>query len=212
MTTANTRFPELNAARPARRARPAGRRGVGLVELLLALAISASILVAVAYAVDVSFRSYSANQEQTGLMQRARVTMHRITTQIRTTAAHQPASAAPLADFKAGKITTDNAILMSDEDGNSTSYKYDPATKTVTCVDFNGNEFVALRNVEAFQIKYEPMRSELSLRTGGAFDLLMRATVTLTIRSAGQNPDMDDKFASQTVTLNASVVPRCNVW
>ena len=195
------------------RPKPRGRaRGVGLVELLLSLAISASILVAVAYAVDVSFRTYSVNQEQTGLMQRARITMHRITTQIRTTAAHNPVSAAALADFKAGKICTDSGILLIDDDGNQTSYKYDPAAKTVTCIDINGNEFVALKGVEAFQIKFEPMKSEQSQRTGGVFDLLMRATVMLTVSSQGQNPDIDDKFASQLVTLNASVVPRCNVW
>ena len=197
---------------PHRHNRRRGSRGVGLVELLLSLAISASILVAVAYAVDMSFRTYSINQEQTGLMQRARITMHRITTQIRVTAAHNPVSAAALTDFKAGKICTDTGILLADDDGNQTSYKYDPATKTVSCIDINGNEFVALKGVEAFQIKFEPMKSEQSARTGGVFDLLMRATVMLTVKSEGQNPDVDDKFASQLITLNASVVPRCNVW
>jgi len=186
--------------------------GIGLVELLLALAISAAILVAVAYAVDISFRTYSVNQEQVTLMQRVRLCMYRVLTQIRTTEAHQPLSAAALADFKAGRIATDTGIVMMDDAGNQTMYKYDAATKTVTCMDPAGDEFIAVRGVEVFTVKFEPMRSVKSQRTGGAYDLLMRATITMTVKTTGQSSDVDEKFAEQVVTLSSSVVPRCNFW
>ena len=188
------------------------RKGLGLVELLLALSISASVLVAVAYAVDVSFRAYSVNQEQNTLMQRARITMHRLLTQIRTTAEHQPYNAAAVADFKAGKIATDSGIRLLDEAGRETSYKYDAAAKEIACVDADGNEFVAVRGVEFFQVKFEPMKSETSLRAGGTYDLLMRATIKITVRNADKESDVNESVAPQTVSLTASVVPRCNVW
>jgi len=202
--------PDARVEAPARARRRA--RGVGLVELLMSLAISASILVAVAYAVDISFRTYSINQEQTTLMQRVRLGMYRILTQIRTTEAHQPISAGSIADFKAGRITTDIGIVMIDDAGNETSYKYDAAAKQVTCMDPSGEEFVALRGVEAFSVKFEPMRSLNSQRTGGSYDLLMRATVLMTVKTIGQSSDVDEKLAEQVVTLSSSVVPRCNFW
>jgi hypothetical protein len=183
------------------------------VELLLALSISASVLVAVAYAVDVSFKSYSINQEQTSLMQRARITVHRISTQIRTTKFHQPVNPTPVADFKAGRIATDTGIRILDDSGLETSYKYDPAAKVINCVDFDGNEFVAVRGVEAFSVKFEPMKSAESLRSGGVYDLLMRATISVTVRDSERGMDVSKQAAAtQIVTLTASVVPRCNVW
>ena len=187
--------------------------GVGLVELLLALSISASVLVAVAYAVDVSFKSYSINQEQSSLMQRARITVHRISTQIRTTKFHQPVNVTPVNDFKAGKIAVDSGIRIMDDSGLETSYKYDPSAKVINCVDFDGNEFVAVRGVEAFSVKFEPMKSPESLRSGGAYDLLMRATISLTVRDTERGMDVSKSAAAtEIVSLTASVVPRCNVW
>ena len=75
----------LPARRPVPAKRPRGARGLGVVELLISLAISATVLAAVAYAVDMTFRAYSINHEMSDLMQRTRLAMYRITTTIRTT-------------------------------------------------------------------------------------------------------------------------------
>ena len=160
------------------------------------------------YFVQAGAFSRSEDAEQ----QRARLAMHRITTQIRTTATHQPVTLAALNDFKLGKVVTDSQIILMDAANNPTSYKYDAPRKELICVDVDGNEFVAVRGVEAFSVKFEPMRSDLSQRTGGVYDLLMRATITMTVSSVGQNSDVDEKLAAQTITLSSSVVPRCNVW
>ena len=58
----------------------------------------------------------------------------------------------------------------------------------------------------------EPMRSALSVRTGGPYDRLMRATILVTIRTAGNAADVNEKVAAQEVTLSTSVMPRRNVW
>jgi hypothetical protein len=195
--------------------RAARARGLGLIEMMLALAISAAVLTAVATAIDVSFKSYSVNQENSNLMQRARLAIYRITSDIRQTALHQPPLGSPAyTDFVGGKIcTTDDLFLYMDLGRTRVMrYYYDSANKVLMCMDLDGNEFVACRGVEAFTVKVEPMKSEKAIRTGGGFDLMMRATITLTVKTTGNTPDIDEKYGSQTVTLSTSVMPRRNVW
>src|SRR5215213_6317308 len=78
------------------------RRGMGLVELMIAMSISASLLSAVAVAVDACFRGYRINQEQAILMQRSRVAQNFICTSIRTTKEHAPLSASQKLAFDSG--------------------------------------------------------------------------------------------------------------
>lgn len=202
------------SAGTVRRATPRlnSRRGVGMIEMMISLAIGASVLLSVAYAVDVSFKSHSINQEQWNLMQRNRLALHRILSQIRVTVDHQPISAKAVADFTAGKTTIDNGIVMLDEASNLISYKYDGTNKLLSAMDAAGNEYVLVRGVENFQIKFESMKSPEATRTGGNYDLLMRATVLMTVRTSDQSSDIDEKFADQTVTLSGSVMPRRNIW
>jgi hypothetical protein len=188
------------------------RRGLGVVELLIALAISATVLAAVALAVDATFRAYSINQEQSDLMQRARLAMYRIVTTIRVTSAHQPLGNAALADFKAGLVVSDTGIAMLDPNDKPISYSFDAAAGTLVQTDPAGTKYVLLRGVKKFEIKMEPMRSALSVRTGGSYDRLMRATILVTIRTSGNSTDVNEKVASQEVTLSTSVMPRRNVW
>jgi prepilin-type N-terminal cleavage/methylation domain-containing protein len=206
-------------AAAARRA-GAGRRGLGLIEMMIALAISASVLTAVAYAVDVSFKTYSVNQEQAALMQRARLVMYRLTQDIRNTKEHFPISPVADKDFKDGRIATDDAIAMYFDAPPGTPaadipmmvYRHDAANKLLVCVNATGDEFVAARGVEAFQVKFEPMKSDDAVRKGLKFDRLLRATILLTVRTTGQSADIDETYAAQTVTLGTSVMPRRNSW
>jgi len=192
------------AAAARRRARPV--RGLGVVELLIALAISATVLAAVAYAVDMTFRAYSINHEQSDLMQRSRIALYRITTGIRTTGAHQPVNPAALADFKAGLIVTDDA------NDKPVVFKFDPGQGRLLAVDPLGTEYTLLRGVEKFQIKFEPLMSQESKRIGGVYDRLMRATILITVRTTGNSPDVDERVGAQSVTLSTSVMPRRNIW
>src|SRR5213595_1529027 len=92
------------------------RRGVGLVELLLALSISAILLTATAVAVDASFKAYAANQEESSLLQQGRMALNRMVTSIRTSDSHAPNDAKLLTDFKSGLKTTGTGIAMFQED------------------------------------------------------------------------------------------------
>lgn len=188
------------------------RKGLAVIELLLALAISGMVLVAVAYCVDASFRAYSINQEQSDLLQRSRLAMHRILTEIRTTGTHAPTDAIAEAGFNMGLVVSDRGIKMLDSRDRQISFEFDPANGVLNAKDKLGNEYVLLRGVERFEIKFEPMRSHNAVRTGGAYDQLLRATVLLTVRTTGNSVDVDETVGAQRVTLTSSAVPRQNVW
>src|SRR4051812_16727159 len=141
------------------------RRGVGLIELLLALSISALLLTATAVAVDASFKAYANNQEESSLLQQSRMALNRVITSIRTSDTHAPIGAAQLVDFKEGMMATDNGIGMIQEDGTDIVYRHDAAKKQLIA-SVKGKAYVVARGVETFTVTMEPMRSEEALRIG----------------------------------------------
>jgi hypothetical protein len=205
--------PRPNPGRPgAWRRAPQARRALAVVELLIALAIGSMVLVAVAYCVDSSFRAYSINQEQSDLMQRSRLAMHRIITEIRQLPTHAPVDPIAEASFDSGLVVTDKGIKMMDAKLRESSFEFDSVNGTLTAKDRQGHEYVLLRGVEKFEVKFEPMKSQKSLRSGGSYDRLLRATVLLTVRTSGNAMDVDETVGAQRVTLTSSAVPRMNVW
>ncbi|MDG1978790.1 MAG: prepilin-type N-terminal cleavage/methylation domain-containing protein, partial [Phycisphaerales bacterium] len=60
------------------------RRGFNLVEVLIALAITATLLTATLAALDASFRAYQATTEEVSTQSIGRIVMHRMLTLIRT--------------------------------------------------------------------------------------------------------------------------------
>jgi len=194
-----------------KRIRPSHRRGVALLELLISLSIGATLLLATAAAVNAAFIAYQTNQEQSSLLQRARIAMERITTVIRTTSAHNPDSLTAANLFKAGQVVTDTGIDLFDVNNVETVFRYDPADKQILAI-VGGKTYVLLNGVEAFQVKMEPMRSAESLRTGGGYDLLQRATILITVRTNADTNAAIETTNRQTVSLSASAMPRPNTW
>ena len=187
------------------------RRGAGMVELMIALSISASLLTAVGVAVDAAFRGYRFNQEQVILMQRLRVSQHNITTTIRTTKQHSPVSSAAKTSFSTGATVADTGIEMFDLNDRLVRYEYDAPTKRLL-ITTNGKSYTLASGVEKFQVRMEPMRSAASIRTGGGWDLLKRATITMTVRTTKQTAASGESTGLQTLTLSSSAMPRRNVW
>jgi hypothetical protein len=185
---------------------------VGLVELLIALAISAALLTAVGVAVDASFKSYETNQEQSSLTQRARLTMYRMLTTIRTAAEHQPATPALAASFAAGTTVTDTGIRLFDSNDQQIDFIYDEPSQELRLIE-GGNTHVLLRGVQDFQIKMQPMRSAAAIKSGSAgYDKLMRSTILITVGSDTKSFAAGETTGRQTVTISSSVMPRRNVW
>ncbi|MCP4834892.1 MAG: prepilin-type N-terminal cleavage/methylation domain-containing protein [Phycisphaera sp.] len=72
------------AIRRDRRTAIRRRRGFNLVEVLIALAITASLLTATLVALDASFRAYQSTTEEVSTQSIGRIVMHRMLTLVRT--------------------------------------------------------------------------------------------------------------------------------
>jgi len=187
------------------------RRGLGLFELLVSLAISATLLTAVGAALNTATQAYQINQEQSTLTQRARLAMNRILAEIRNTQLHAPLTTSVSTQFAGGAIVNDIGINMFTNADVPVTYKYDAANQQLLMID-NNVTHVMLHGVTAFQITMQPMQSATSLKTAGPFDLLERATITLTVQTVDHSANATETTNRQSVTLSSSVMPRKNVW
>jgi hypothetical protein len=177
----------------------------------VALSISAALLTATAVAIDASFKAYAINQEQSDLTQRSRLAVYRMTTMIRQTKLHAPHTASLSAQFASGATVTDSGIDMFDLNGQAITYSYDETNKQLLAT-VGGTSHVMCDGVEAFTVRMEPMRSTESIKTGGSWDLLKRASIVLTVKTTNQTSVKGEGIGKQTVTMSASVMPRRNAW
>jgi len=97
------------------------RHGVGLVELLVSLAITAALLVAVAGAFTAAAAAVDANDQFFRATQVARVCINQMTTEVRR--------------CQGGLVHPDGLSMdMQLNTGENRTYIYDPATKTLQMV------------------------------------------------------------------------------
>lgn len=99
----------------------ARRRGVSLVEMLIALAISAVLLTATMVAINASFKAYADAAEMASSQAATRMVVSRLLTYIRTGTAHGPlmpsASATPPVTLSGNQISS-NFLELIDPNGN----------------------------------------------------------------------------------------------
>jgi prepilin-type N-terminal cleavage/methylation domain-containing protein len=195
-------------------------RGVGLVEMLIALAISAALLASVGVAIDASFDAYAINQSQAQLDQRARLTMHRVTSTFRTAAHHEPDDASARAEYEAGLVTETDAVRVYDDEFSGTIFRV--SNGALVMVPFvasggsvsEGTPRTLLSGVSTgdFRVTLEPQRSAQSVKVGGTHDQLKRASVTITARPGDATTLEGERRTGQPVTLSTSIMPRRNLW
>jgi len=85
----------------------ARRRGLSLVELLIALAIISALLTATGVALDVSFKAYAIATQSASTQSSSRLLTNRLLTNIRNAVSHAPL------DMTAADVA-DGAVLISD--------------------------------------------------------------------------------------------------
>lgn len=196
------------------------RRGVGLVELLVALAISAALLTSVAVAIDASFKAYAANQTDAQLMQRARLAINRMVAYIRSTTDHLPDDDDAQTAFENGLVTQASAIRMLLNDTSGVIFRQSGDELQMVPFTIAGNVLTEgtartlLKGVGAgdFRITFEPQRSAQAVKIGAKYDQLKRASISLTLRTHADTAVSGEQSDRGAVTLNMSVMPRRNIW
>lgn len=192
---------------------PRRRRGFSLVEMLMALAISATLLTATLQALDASWRGYRQVSESASSHVISRIVIHRLLAMIRTASNFSP-SPTDVLDAAQNPMASTSVQFMTEEDrvaGNGRFTRIERRSPTATAgqfelwyvlLDSGGailDERPLLRGVReaSFILEYEPGPR------------LRRATLDLTIQ-----PDDDQSIQVNignrlpTIRLVASAVPR----
>ena len=182
------------------------RRGFSLVEMLIALAISAALLVAGLSALVASFRAYQATTEQASTHVVGRVIMHRVLALIRN-----GVDFGPLPEDARERFVNSDEIIFVDDGGREIAVRLDRATSQLLLSIDAGHEQLLLEGVRG--------PTDTQGAAVGAFSLefsngsrLVRASLDLTV-------DADDN-ASLTlegdevvpIRLIGSAAPRKLMW
>ena len=122
--------------------------GFAIVELLLALAITGVLLVAVAVAFNASIMNYRENEDIFKTINSARQALFRITTQLRTASAVDP-------------NTPNNECSLFTADGVDITYQYRSAdNKLYLITNSDAQEYVLCENVTAMTFKKDTAAEE----------------------------------------------------
>ncbi len=119
------------------------KNGFTIAELLIALVITAILMVAVTFALSASMMSYRQNEDLFKAVNSARQALYRITTQLRTATAVDP-----------NKPANECAFITAD--GQNITYEYRNADgKLYLITNSNGQEYVLCENVTAMTFTRE---------------------------------------------------------
>jgi prepilin-type N-terminal cleavage/methylation domain-containing protein len=140
--------------------------GFTIVELLIALAITAVLLTAVAVAFNASIINYRENEDIFKTINNARQALFRITSQLRTAAAVEPSS-------------PDNECALITAGGDDITYRYNSSAKKLYLVTNDittDSDYVLCDNVTA-------MTFEKDTATEGATTYVKSVQISMTVAS-----------------------------
>jgi prepilin-type N-terminal cleavage/methylation domain-containing protein len=190
----------------ARRTRGRARRGLTLIELLIALAITATLLAAMLMALQAAFRGYRASVEQSSTQMTGRVVAQRILGLVRTGAAFGPLPADPRDRFVQG-----DSLAITLDTGETLTLRLDRAGETLFIRAGSGDERTLLSGVRG------PVDDEGAAR--GAFMLelekgtsLVRASFDLTVDSDFETQMMLEGDEVTPLRIVGTASPRRSPW
>ena len=203
-------------------------RGIGLVELLIALALEAALLTAVAISVHAAIQSHRSNTDYAAMTSRTRIAMLHMTNLLRNASFGDPYTPSVReSEFKKGGS-------LDPATGRRTGFVDDIGFRAVECDPYdkqmkalktgevrwneddkqlemrldNGQWQVLARQVTAFNVRLRPMQSEDARHSQGLnqhFDTVEEITISMTISPEGKGQASD-------VSMVSSVVPRRAAW
>jgi prepilin-type N-terminal cleavage/methylation domain-containing protein len=118
------------------------RRGLTLIELLIALAITATLLAAMLMALQAAFRGYQGSVEQSSTHMTSRIVAQRILTLVRTGAAF-----GPLPDDPRDRFVRGDAIEITLASGETVELRLDRTAETLFIRAGTGDERTLLSGV-----------------------------------------------------------------
>ena len=189
-----------------RRARARAPHGLTLVELLIALAITATLLVAMLMALRAAFRGYRASVEQSSTQMTGRVVAQRILGLVRTGAAF-----GPLPDDPRDRFVQGDSLAITLDTGETVTLRLDRAAETLFVRAGSGDERTLLSGVRG------PVDDEGAAR--GAFTLefekgtsLLRASFDLTVESDSETQLTLEGDEVTPLRIVGTASPRRSPW
>ena len=191
------------------------RRAFSLIEVLIALTITATLLTATMAALDSSFKSYKVTSEGASTNVVARIVMQRVTAMIRTGESFGPYPSNPLLNpdiestwiefvsYRDAATGTERVVRLERRDGDDET---GPFELWYVVTEFQNGTFVSEDEANLL-VGLNEVRFELEYDVGPR---LKRATVDLII----QPDDLQDAaigvadFEAPTIRLVASASPR----
>ncbi len=191
------------------------RRAFSLIEVLIALTITATLLTATMAALDSSFKSYKITSESASTNVVARIVMQRVTAMIRTGESFGPYPSNPLLNpqiestwiefvsFRDAGSGTERVVRLERRDGDDNT---GPFELWYVVTEFQNGTFVSEDEANLL-VGLNEVRFELEFAVGPR---LKRATVALIIQPDAL-PDAaigTNKLEAPTIRLVASASPR----
>jgi len=178
------------------------RRGFNLVEMLIALAITAALLTATIVALNASFMAYKATTEVASTHAIGRLTMHRLMAMVRISDEFEPKPTNPLDS----EVFSDY-MQFRNPNGEVLEVRWDEDSETLfVSIDY-GTEYALLEGVkpqydeDGNRIKPFTLVYERGMH-------LYRATVDLLVKPDDNMSMSLDGDNEETIRLVASAMPR----
>ncbi|MEM7624278.1 MAG: prepilin-type N-terminal cleavage/methylation domain-containing protein [Planctomycetota bacterium] len=201
--TITEQHPAETRQRPSR----VRRAGLSLIEMLVALAISAMLLTATAVAIDTSFTAYAIAAESASTQTSTRMVVNRLLTLVRTSTAHGPMPLDAGTGFTVSDdIVTSDYLILQEADGDFITITWDSATQQLSLTQDPGTGTITtqpiLGGVTACEFTLRCRRDN-----SGTW-VLERASIDFTVE-ADDDASLDIEVANiPSVRVIASTKPR----
>lgn len=187
------------------------KRAFSLIEMLIALAIGAVLLVATLAALQVSFDSYRVNSDQASTHAVGRMVVQRMTTMIRSGEAFRPLPA----DVRDRVVTSDFIEFYHPDTGNLITVSWDRITGRLEYRMDNGLPVTLLegvvtrtdeagRVVQPFRLEWEPGRRVYRV----TIDLMIIPDDSISTAAGSNPPGPGAGTGIRPIRLVASAMPR----
>ena len=187
----------IRNASSIRRSRPRSRRGFNLLEVLIALAITATLLTATLAALDASFRAYQATTKEVSTQSIGRIVMHRMLTLLRTGTEFGPFPSDPRvtrirSDYIEFRTQDDQVVTIRwDRTNEVLMYEIDGQAPVELLDGVVGTEDAEGNLIEPFTLEFEQGRRlyrasiDLSVEPNDVIDLEIEGDKARRIRLVG---------------------------